>query len=382
MTRSPRKLRFLHLHSRFDQNDVALRCVRLIDALGPDIEHTIVSADPDALDAGDRVSGAVNVHYQGVFPQLTGFPSLGRLKKLADAMRGYDLVLSYGWGAIEGAMAHTLFAQAFALPPLIHHEDALGPEEAARLKPRRSWYRRIALGRSASLVVPSRRLEKIATQAWAQPPARIQRIPPGIPVSHYRKKSRPDVLPGLIKRQGESWVGTVGDLTRERNLPLLVDAFADMPDHWQLVLLGQGPERGAILKLAEGLGIEHRVHVLAPLEDMSRVLGLFDIFALSSAHEEFPVSLIEAMAAGLPVAAAESSDIAEMVAAENRHLLCSPGDKAGLSRALHRLSVDAAARKACGSANRAKAREQFDQEKMIARYRMLYASALCRESLP
>ena len=195
--------RILHLHSSFNAGGKELRSVQLINAFGPEFAHDIVSAEPDAYGAARHISKAITVKYPRDFPSLAGFPTLGRLKRLAEAMRGYDLILSYNWGAMDGVLAHTIYVQAFGLAPLIHHEDGFNSDEAERLKPKRNLYRRIALGRSAALVVPSRGLERIALDVWYQPKGRIHRIPNGIPTAAYAKKPRRDVLPGLIKRPGE-----------------------------------------------------------------------------------------------------------------------------------------------------------------------------------
>ena len=91
--------------------------------------------------------------YPQDFPPLTGPFRLGRLHALARAMVGHDLVLTYNWGAMDAVMAHTVFAQALTLPPLVHHEDGFNEDEAGRLKPARNWYRRIGLARAAGLIV-------------------------------------------------------------------------------------------------------------------------------------------------------------------------------------------------------------------------------------
>ncbi len=204
ISREGGRLRFLHLHAGFDPGEAERRSVRLINSFGKGIAHTIVTMDPGQLAAGDLISNRISVDYEFDFPRLGGFPSLGRLKRIAEAMRGYDLVLTYGWGAIDGAMAHTLFSQHFALPALIHHENDLDEAPSAWAKARRSWYRRIALGRTAALVVPSKALERVAVQSWQQPASHVHRIADGVAAAQYAKRSRPDALPGILKRKGES----------------------------------------------------------------------------------------------------------------------------------------------------------------------------------
>lgn len=373
--------RILHLHSSFDRGGKELRCVRLINALGSGIEHHIVSADEEALGASDLIFDTIPVDYPIDFPSLRGWPTLWRLKRIADAMKGFDLILTYNWGAMDAVMAHTLFAATLDLSPLIHHEDGFNEDEALRLKPQRNWFRRIALGRTAALVVPSKRLEEIAHEAWHQPASRIHRIANGVATAAYRKKPARDVLPRLIKHEGEFWVGTLAGLRSVKNLPRLVRAFAVLPKEWQLVIFGDGPEKDAILSEARGLAIEHRVHLPGFVSDPSEVIGLFDIFALSSDSEQFPISLVEAMAAGLPIAAPDVGDVREMVSSENLKYIVAPGDDFALAGALATLAEDAEERRICGDANRTKAREAFDEKRMIARYKALYFAAMAGKPL-
>ncbi|MFC4256083.1 glycosyltransferase [Altererythrobacter xixiisoli] len=363
--------RILHLHSSFDAGGKEVRNVRLIEAFGTQAEHAIVSGDPDRRGAASLLSGKAKVTWPD-FPSLKGKPWPSRLKSLAQAMQGYDLICTYNWGAIDATMAHTLFADPFKLPPLVHHEDGFNEDEANGLKKRRNLYRQIALGRSAALVVPSRTLERVALEVWKQPRPRVQLISNGIDVQNFLRTPPRDALPRLIKRKEEYWIGTLAGLRKIKNLPALVRACADLPEAWQLVIAGEGPERDAIMEEAERCGIDHRVHLPGFISDPARVVGLFDIFALSSHSEQFPISLAEAMAAGLPVAAPRVGDVGSMVASENGPFLCDAGDEAGLRQAIMTLAGDAALRRRVGNANRDRARQDYDERRMVERYRALY----------
>ena len=368
----------LHLHSTFAAGGKERRCVQLINAFGAKARHTIVSAEPERLDAARGIAKSIAVTLQPDFPSLKGSPLPGRLQQLARAMKPFDLVLTYNWGAMDAVMAHTLFKDVHGLPPLIHHEDGFDESELHRLKKSRTWYRRIALGKTAGLVVPSERLEEIALVDWQQPLGRVKRIPNGIDTKAFAMRPKADAL-RLIKRKGEMWVGTLAGLRTIKNLPRLVRAFAPLPEDWHLVILGDGPAREAILAEADRLAINHRVHLPGSVDDPARVIGLFDIFALSSDSEQFPLSVVEAMAAGLPVVAPAVGDIAHMVAEANVPFISEPGSDGGLRDALHRMAQSKALRTALGEANRAKARAEFDEAKMVATYRRLYGSAMGRE---
>ena len=117
--------RFLHLHSTFARGGKERRAVQLMNAFGPGIAHTIVSGERGQTTAGAEISNALAIDFPADFPSLTGRPTPNRLRRLAEAMRGYDLILTYNWGAMDMVMAHTLFGQHYGLAPLVHHGETI-----------------------------------------------------------------------------------------------------------------------------------------------------------------------------------------------------------------------------------------------------------------
>lgn len=377
MTKIPAvKPRILHLHSTFSAGGKEVRCAQLINAFGGAFSHAIVSAMPERMAAAQLISSGLSVTYPQNFPSLSGRPTPGRLHKLASAMRGYDLVLTYNWGAMDAVMAHTLFSTMLELPPLIHHEDGFNEDEQKKLKASRNLYRRIALGKSSGLVVPSEVLEEVALDVWDQPMGRVKRIPNGIDTKKFAKKPKPDALRGIVKRPDEFWVGTLAGLRPVKNLRKLVRSFAGLPAEWQLVIVGEGPEEDAIRAEADRLEIGHRVHLPGFAADPARFIGLFDIFALSSDTEQFPLSVLEAMAAAIPVVSTDVGDVSDMVSEPNRPFVVKENDASNLASALEALVADKALRKSLGEANRVKALAEFDEARMIDTYRRLYSSAM------
>ena len=235
--------RVLHCHSTFAAGGKELRAVKLMNAFGKSLEHTVISGEPDEKGARALINRTVPAFFPTKFPSLKGWPTPGRLVAIAKAIADYDLVLTYNFGAMDVVMAHTVFGEALGLPPLIHHEDGFNEDEAYELKARRNWYRRIATGRTHSLVVPSRTLEEIALDRWKQPRMRVKRIPNGIDTRAFAKRPKPGAL-RVVKREGENWIGTLAGLRPVKQLDQLVAACADLPDNWHLVILGDGPEKG------------------------------------------------------------------------------------------------------------------------------------------
>jgi glycosyltransferase involved in cell wall biosynthesis len=373
------KVRILHLFSSFDLGGKEARAVRLINHFGGKAKHTVLSAVPDALGARDAIDRKIEVEFPGdAAPALHGRPGMGRYRRLGQYMKKFHLVLSYNWGAMDGVMARTLLGSSMGLPPLIHHEDGFNEDEAEKLNWKRNWFRTIALQRAAGVVVPSLTLQKIAREVWHQPLEKIYRFPNGIDVDRYQKKVQRGSFPGWVKRDGEVVVGTVAGLRAVKNLPMLVRAVAAAGRNIRLAIAGEGPERTAIMAEAERLGIADRLVMPGFLNDPARFMGLFDIFALSSDSEQFPISLIEAMAAARPIAATNVGDIANMVARENRKYLVSRGDEEGLAEVIRTLASDAPLRRELGHANYVRALAEYREAEMLARYQQLYGATMRR----
>jgi glycosyltransferase involved in cell wall biosynthesis len=367
-------VRILHCHSTFSLGGKEARCARLMNAFGDAAEHVVLSAMPDRLGAREAIDRSVRVEFPTDAPSLAGKPDPVRYAKLARYMRRFDLVLTYNWGSFDAAMARRLLGG----PPLVHHEDGFNEDEAVKLNAKRNLYRRLGLRGAYRLVVPSQRLERIARRAWRQPPKRIVRIPNGIALADYRKPPVEGAIPGFSRRRDEIVIGTVAGLRAVKNLPRLVRAVAAMT-HKQarLVIVGGGPESEAIAAEARARGVAARLLMPGFLARPADWIGHFDIFALSSDSEQFPISLVEAMAAGLPAVATDVGDVAGMVAEDNRPLIVEPEDEAAFAAALDTLADRDDLRREIGLANREKA-ALYDERAMIAAYAALYGEAIGR----
>ncbi|HWU95105.1 MAG TPA: glycosyltransferase family 4 protein [Sphingomonas sp.] len=370
-------IHILHLHSTFNLGGKEARAVRLMNAFGDKARHTIVSAMPDQLEARAMIAQGIKYEIAQDPPPLSGKPSAKRYEAIARYMRRFDLVLTYNWGAIDGVMAARVFGKG--LPPVIHHEDGFNQDEAERLNPVRNMYRRIALPAANALVVPSEVLERIALKQWRQPRERLFRIANGIPTMLYAGKPDVELIPQLKKKKpGTLVVGCVAGLRPVKDLPLLVRAVAGLNTRFKLVIVGEGPERQNILDAAEAMAIEDDVILPGFLREPHRYMGLFDVFALSSKSEQAPISVLEAMAAGLPVIAPAVGDIATMVGERNRHFLPPERTEVVLRDRIDMFAKHPEERSLVGEENRARVRALFDEGEMIAAYAKLYGAAMGR----
>lgn len=357
----------MHVLPGFGIGGIQVRLTRIINALGPRFRHTILSLNND-VGCGERIdpTAAVTIEPAALHGNL-----LARLKTGADRIRATapDLLATYNWGAIEWAMANRLHVGVRHC----HFEDGFGPDETERPLWRRGILRRIALARTEAVIVPSHSLETIALRRWRLPESRVLYLPNGIEVGDFRQ---PVVgAPPFPRGDNEIIIGTVAPLRPEKNLGRLLTAFARLDNRTtRLVIAGDGSERPTLEVMAQRLGIADRVFFLGAVREPQCALRFFDIFALSSDTEQMPMTVLEAMAAGLPIAAVEVGDVKHMVAPANRAFVVPRGETT-LATALAALVADAGRRHALGQINRAHVTAVFPFARMVEAYARLFEGA-------
>ncbi len=148
----------------------------------------------------------------------------------------------------------------------------------------------------------------------------------------------------------------------------------------RLLLVGEGPERAAIEQLVRQRGLEQRVQFLGLRHDVPRLLQASDAFLLTSISEGIPLTVIEAMAAALPVVATQVGGVGEVVEADRTGLLAPSGDDDALARHLARLIEDCDLCRMLGARGRERAQALFSEARMMDGYRRLYGEMLAKRS--
>ena len=179
-------------------------------------------------------------------------------------------------------------------------------------------------------------------------------------------------------------VGIVAALRSEKNHSLLIRAAAQLRDrhpqlHWLIV--GDGPERGAIERLAEELRVADRIHLVGTRHDTPRLLSALDVFTLCSLNEASPVSILEAFACEVPVVASDVGSVGETVIDDRTGRLFASEDLDAMSRAIEQLLGDPALRRRMGQAGRDLVLRTGSLESMVAGYQNL-ASSLYDRACP
>lgn len=160
----------------------------------------------------------------------------------------------------------------------------------------------------------------------------------------------------------------------------LLRGFAEVAlvrDEVDLLLAGDGPGRNGLERLAEELGIAARTKFLGVRRDIPELLQAADIFALTSVSEAASLTLLEAMAAGLPAVVTEVGGNPEIVRHGREGLLVPRGDAVAVAAALKRLLEDPEQAASLGQAGRERVAKRYRLERTVEVYSQLYGR-LCR----
>lgn len=187
------------------------------------------------------------------------------------------------------------------------------------------------------------------------------------PATHDREGVRADL--GLAP---EAFVVMcAARLVDQKRHDLLVEASA-LPGAPDVVLLaGDGPRRAAIEEAVARHGLHDRVRLLGERSDVPALLAACDALVLPTDWEGLPISLLEAMALGVPVVVSRVGGVVETLGSAVR--LVEPGSATALAEALRALAGDPRERRALGARGRALAEERFGPEQMLARYAEIHA---------
>jgi glycosyltransferase involved in cell wall biosynthesis len=176
--------------------------------------------------------------------------------------------------------------------------------------------------------------------------------------------------PAHARSEG-SVIGSLGRLTEQKGYDLLVRALPALPNA-RLVLVGDGPERPTLERMAGELGVTDRLTITGWVTDAPSHLAGFDVFALPSRWEGMPLGILEAMHAGLPVLATNVGSVGEVVADGDTGYVVASDDLLVLSDRLRRLLAAPELRHRMGERGRALARERYTDAAMARRYESVY----------
>jgi glycosyltransferase involved in cell wall biosynthesis len=248
-----------------------------------------------------------------------------------------------------------------------------------------AWVRMLAFRYRFGGVVPVAVADEVRAsiqQLYGYPDPPL--IPNGVPTDEYAPD--PDTRAQWRQAHGIEPHATVlvhvGRFAPPKNHALLIEAFAQVRSDAPLYLLlvGGGELENAVREQVAGLGLQGRVRFLGVRADVADILRASDMFVLSSRWEGNPLSVMEAMAAGLPVVSTGVGGVPELVREGETGLLVPSEDAGALAQALQALVDDAARRRAMGAAARQHAVAHFDIRHTVRGYEQLYEALLKRSA--
>jgi glycosyltransferase involved in cell wall biosynthesis len=241
--------------------------------------------------------------------------------------------------------------------------------------------RRRAYGRLAAVVALTRECAR-----WIETNTSARTVPviPN-PVTYPLPATPPWVAPDSVVAPGRKVLLAVGRLHAVKNLPLLVEVFSRLgaayPD-WDLVLLGDGPERAALAALIGALGLEDRIFMPGVAGNVAQWHARSALYVLTSESEGFPNALAEAMANGLPAVSVDcDTGPRDIVRHGIDGLLVAPGNAEALADALGTLMGNAALRQQFAD-NAGDARQRFGIDRVGAMWDTLFAELATRRPSP
>lgn len=341
--------------------------------------HAVVCLTGYTAFADNIARPDVTLHALGKPPGL----GLGTHRKFWHLMRQLrpTVLHTYNLSALEYA-----FTAAMAgVPVRIHAEHGRDVGDPHGLNPKHNLLRRLLVPFVDRFIPVSEDLDRWLEQVVRIPRAKTLFIKNGVDTDKFSPRTAASQVPADSPwGVGDFVIGTVARVQDVKNHRALVDAFArlraqrpDLAPHVRLSIVGDGPLLPAVRAQVAALGLQDAVWLPGARSDIKALLHSFSLFALPSLAEGTPVSLLEAMASGLPVVASRVGGIPEAVDDGVHGRLVPVGDVEALAQALERYAADPQLGRRHGTAGRARVEERFSMRAMLAGYGELYDS-LCR----
>lgn len=318
--------------------------------------------EPGAL--GDEIANEVPLS-ANLLRSKWDFRVLFRLKKL---FRESDAVITIGAG--DKMFWGRLAAKLAGVPVIcsaLHSTgwpDGVGPMNRL-LTPITNGFIACARGHAEHLVSHER-----------FPKDKVFMIPNGVNTNRFHPDpaARFRLRAELGVPEDSPLIGIVAALRAEKNHLQFLEAAASTLRRFptaNFVIVGEGPERGAIEGAAASLGVTEKVHLLGNRSDTPDILAGLDVFCLTSRNEANPVSILEALACGIPVVSPDVGSVSETVHHEQTGLLTKPLDANSTSAAIERLLADPTWSRELGVAGRHLVSHHWSLEAMVRGYEEL-----------
>ena len=362
------KPRILYLVTRAERGGAQTHVLDLACSMRPDFEVSVATGEEGFLTEACReraIPVYVLPHLQREVRPIADARAFGEIWQLIRKLRP-DLLHLHTFKAgflarLAGRIlripsVYTIHAWLYGTAAVSRFSSALsGPCE--RLAAR--WCERIiTVSRAGARIVHGHRIGSLS---------KLVTIHNGLPDCSEQARLSPTETPVITM---------VARFIEGKDHDLLLRAFARIPKGPRLRLIGDGSTRPSVESLARELGIQEQVDFLGNRDDVASLLATSDVFVLASRSEMLPISILEAMRAGLPVIASDVGGVGEAIAHNENGFLVPSGSLSALAQALTDLTNDCALRLRMGQAARRRFTDQFLSSSMQERTRSIYREVL------
>ncbi len=272
---------------------------------------------------------------------------------------------------VEAFYYGVIAAKLAGVPCVVHSEHGRTFDDSRA----RFWVQRALSRLSDATFCVSSQLKADLVRHVGIPGTQIRVLPNGVDTRSFSGAAREQAREALGVGAEEILIGSVGRLVPVKNYGLLLEAVSALPlDRLRLVLVGDGPERGALESLARARGLASRTLFTGHRNEVAELLAALDLFVLPSLSEGMSNTLLEAMASGVPVVASDVGGNTEIIQNGVSGLLFPCGDAQILSAQLGEMLDQPARRLQFAAAAQARVRSDFSLEAMASRYEALYDS--------
>jgi glycosyltransferase involved in cell wall biosynthesis len=234
---------------------------------------------------------------------------------------------------------------------------------------------RLLQKRQRHILISNSEAGKTTYTAFGFDETSVKVIPNGIDTEKY-STSKPNKLIREFKLKGKTVISMVARLDKRKNQSEMLDTMKDLIQHHNeltLIMVGDGPERDALINKARALKIDNQVIFTGSRKDTADILAATDIFAFPTRFPEgWPNAIGEAMCAGIPCVAYPAGDIPKIIEDGKDGFVVK--DKEELKEKIEKLIKDKRLRVKIGEAARKKALKEFGLKKMVKKYEAIYES--------
>ena len=373
----PKKINIMHVLPSLEIGGMENGVVNLVNNLDDEIfENSICCLESEGPMKNRLFPGKAKVFLMNIKPGIQyGLPF-----KLAKLFRkeNIDIVHTHNF---DSGLYGILGAKIGKVPVIVHGEHGSFLQNS----PRRNQIGKWVCRKSDYIITMSSNLEEKLKSEWQIVDDKISYILNGLDYNKFAKSDKSDSLKNNLGINPDSIViGTVGRLVPVKDYATLIDAFALLKKRVQksqLVFIGDGPLKNNLIEQAKKLGILDSVKMLGTRDDVAELLHIFDVFCLTSLTEGNSNTILEAMAAGLPIVATNVGGTPEIIQSGVNGILVPPRDPNALMEAIHKVITNRTLASQFGTSAQQWVQKERSLERMVQQYMDVYQSLLRKKGL-